>query len=84
MNSLLVERDKLLSVIHSQRFKIMQHYMFLYAERLDGVPCRYDRYNEGKLTGSAEGQACHKSLLLIHQEELKLGLMLDRLENLSE
>lgn len=84
MKSELMERDELLSKIHSQRFKVMQHYLFLYGDRLEGRPCRYDRYNDGKLIGSQEGDACHKSLFVIHQEELKLGSMLDRLEMLSE
>ncbi len=84
MKSESMKRDELVSKIHSQRFKIMQHYMFLYADRLEGKPCRYDRYNESKLIGSKEGEACHKSLLVIHQEELKLGSMLDRLEDLSK
>lgn len=83
MNSELIERDELVSKIHSQRFKIMQHYMFLYGDRLDGQPCRYDKYNDGKLIGSKEGEACHRSLLVIHEEELKLGSMLDRLEALT-
>jgi hypothetical protein len=84
MKSELMERDELVSRIHSHRFKIMQHYLFLYGDRLEGKPCRYDRYNDGKLVGSKEGEACHKSLLVIHQEELKLGTMLDRLEDLSK
>lgn len=83
MKSGSMERDELASYIHGLRFKIMQHYMFMYGDRLDGQPCRYDRYNEGRLIGSTEGEACHKSLLVIHQEEQKLCSMLDRLETLS-
>lgn len=80
MKSELMKRDQLLSEIHSHRFKIMQHYMFLYGDRLDGKPCRFDRYNEGKLIGTKEHEGVSKSLKLIHQEEIKLGSMLEKLE----
>lgn len=80
MKSELMERNELLANIHSQRFKVMQHYLFLYGDRLEGKPCRYDRYNDGMLIGSKEGEACHRSLFVIHQEEIILGSMLDRLE----
>lgn len=80
----IIEMDELLSQIHSHRFRIMQHYMFLYADRLDGKPCRYDRYNEGRLLGAKEGEGVNRSLNIIHQEELKLGSMLNRLEELSK
>jgi hypothetical protein len=84
MKSDLMERDELVAKIHSQRFKIMQHYLFLYGDRLEGRPCRYDRYNDGALIGSREGEACHKALLTIQKEEMKISSMLDRLEVLSE
>lgn len=84
MDKNFMEMDQLLSHIHSQRFKVMQHYLFLYGDRLDGQPCRYDRYNNGELIGSKEGEACQKALMVIHQEERKLDSMLDRLDMLSE
>lgn len=84
MKSELMERDELLSQIHGHRFKIMQHYMFLYGDRLDGNPCRFDRYNQGKLIGSKEHEGVNKSLNLIHQEEIKLGSLLARLETLVD
>ncbi len=84
MKSGLMERDELLANIHSLRFKIMQHYLFLYGDRLDGETCRYDRYNDGKLVGTKEDEGVNRSLNLIHQEELKLGSMLNRLEYLSK
>lgn len=79
-----MERDELISRIHSQRFKVMQHYLFLYGDRLDGKPCRYDRYNSGQMRGSKEDEACHKSLLVIQQEEIKLGSMLGLLQDMVE
>lgn len=83
MKSDLLVRDELLSQIHGVRFKIMQHYMFLYEDRLDGKPCRFDRYNEGKLVGTKEHEGVNKSLNLIHKEELKLSTMLARLETFA-
>jgi hypothetical protein len=79
MKSKSMERDELLSQIHGQRFKVMQHYLLLYGDRLDGKPCLYDKYNAGQLVGTQD-EACYKALLVTQQEELKLASMFDRLQ----
>lgn len=75
------ERDGLISAVHSQRFKILQYYMYLYGERLAGDPCLYDRYNEGELVGKKEGENCVQAMVVTHAEELKLLDMLKQLES---
>lgn len=80
MDKFKVERD-----IHTARFKIMQHCLFLYGERLKGKKCRYEKFNaDDRLLSHEEADACMQELMDVQQEEIALARLLVKHKNMIE
>ncbi|MHA6898003.1 hypothetical protein [Ralstonia pseudosolanacearum] len=85
MDKNLMERFAIERDIHTKRFIILQHYMYLYGARLKGETCRYEKFNAEEISPSSrEGKACAEVLMEAQQAEEELAVLLEKLNKVVD
>lgn len=85
MNDQIIHRLQLESTVHSKRFELMQHYLYLYGSRLKGKPNLFEKFNNEEIKpDSDEGLAYMESLMEMKLLEGQINFMKDKIDSMIE
>lgn len=85
MNEQLFHKLQLENTIHSKRFELLQHYLYLYGSRLKGEPNLFEKFHNDEIKPDSEaGLAYMESLMEIERLECQIDFMKGKLDFLTE